>query len=126
MRRSAKISASSRRERWGRWGSVPSPASAFGPAASKNPLPEPVDTAATFPDVCRPPMPLILLLAPVALPAAPAQAPTTVGEGRASPATGGARSAEHRIAPRAQALVAALPPAPPPPLAEGPPLSLAE
>src|SRR3954471_4376554 len=99
MRRSAKISASSRRQRWGRWGSVPSPASAFGPAASKNPLPEPVDTAATFPDVCRPPMPLILLLAPVALLAAPA--PTTV------------------IAPRAQALVADLPPAPTPPLAEG-------
>ncbi|MFL5370728.1 MAG: TolC family protein [Myxococcales bacterium] len=55
-------------------------------------------------------MPLILLLAPVALLAAPAQAqrPTTV------------------IAPRAQALVADLPPAPTPPLAEGPPLSLAE
>ncbi|HZX63864.1 MAG TPA: TolC family protein [Myxococcales bacterium] len=69
-------------------------------------------------------MPLILLLAPVALLAAPV--PTIGAEERASPATGGARSAEHRIAPRAQALVADLPPAPTPPLAEGPPLSLTE
>jgi outer membrane protein TolC len=55
-------------------------------------------------------MRLILFLAPLALLAATAQAqrPTTV------------------IEPRARALIADLPPSPAPPLAEGPPLSLAE